>query len=240
MNADKDFYIYTDWKGFYNFERLSTIGKSIYALFYVLKSEKNKYFYKIRSIKVTSQDRPNDTGSAHSYPGKAIDITIKPVEYMLYYAGLIHSLKPYNVYIGTTKYKNNKYILNRHIHIDEYYNKRKNTLYYESAKDKKLYLITKNNINSLLDLYNFSFLDNIRNFGGFKLDTVKYLLTNLPVNEKIKLKDAGYSSLATELKNMSMQNLSKVSPVIWIAGIGITSILILKMLSLLSANNTKK
>jgi hypothetical protein len=186
MNTNKDFYIYTRLKGFHNFDKLNDHGKVMYGIFKILHDRKVDYISRINSIKISSQDRSSDPKSAHYHEGKACDIVIDPPEYMPYFAGLIHAMQPFNLYLGTYRQSGTEILKNLHIHNDSYYGTRKNTLFFESTNGQ-LYSITEKNINDLLKIYKFDLTETVQDFGKFKKDTIKYLLSNLNEADKINI-----------------------------------------------------
>lgn len=186
MNTNKDFYIYTRLKDFHNFDKLNDHGKVMYGIFKILHDRKADYITRINSIKITSQDRSGDPKSAHYRQGKACDIVIDPPEYMPYFAGLIHAMQPFNLYLGTYLQSGTEILKNLHIHNDEYYGVRKNTLFFESTNGQ-LYSITEKNIDDLLKIYKFDLTESFQDFGKFKKDTKKYLLSNLDEADKINI-----------------------------------------------------
>jgi hypothetical protein len=201
-STEKDFYIYTRSKGFHNSEKCNAHSKQLYDIFYQLWKRRNFHFPRVKSIRVTSQDRNSGALSAHYKPDKASDIVIDPPEYMCYYAGILHALTMFNIYLGTVDKDGNR---NLHIHSDHDYSKRTNKLYYEKSRDNKidLYDITKNNIDNLLKVYKFDILDSITDFGIFKSDTIKYLLTNLPESQKLKIYEVTEESLKEKIDRIN-------------------------------------
>lgn len=201
MKTDKNFYIYTRQNKFGNYSKLNAIGQYVISFLFYLQQNSNTYFHRIDSIRVTSQDRTADKTDSPHYKGKAIDIVVSPSCYMPYLFGLMSACLSFNFYLGTYTYSPDKksLIKNNHIHIDNDYSKYQNFKAYEN-QDGLLDYITAENIESILSLYSFGWLESLQNFGMFKDDTLKYILTNYPNGSKLPFSEAVNLSVKEVLK----------------------------------------
>lgn len=195
MITYSNFKIYTRKNGFINKKSLNFMGKAIFIFFNYMKT--NIYFNRINSITITSQDRKDDN-TYHS-DGKAIDIVIDPPPLMLYYGGILSACYSFNILFGS--YKTNEKN-NLHLHIDSTSFNGINKKQIEITIPKKLVDITFDNIDSLLDLYDFSFLESIQNFGKFKNETKYLLLTKFNKNDKKEITFFIRESLEDKIRNL--------------------------------------
>lgn len=202
MADEKDFYIYTRNNKFFNYSKLNDIGKYIYAFLKFLSDNRNDYFHRVNSIKVTSQDRAGDSKTSPHYKGKAFDIVINPPELMPYFAGVMHACLVFNIYLGTYTKINNELIKNLHIHLDQDYSRRKNFKGFEDSAGN-LSVINTGNIEPLLKLYNFGLLTSIQDFGKFEKSTIEYLLTNYNIGNKLAFNEVVNPLLKEKVKDIT-------------------------------------
>jgi len=177
------FKIYSRKDGFYNSEFLNPIGLDLFNILKELKEFHNKYFHRINSISITSLERSNSINSAHYY-NLACDFIIDPIEYMPYFFGVIHAVRPYNIYLGFDN--------DLHIHLDSWEDNP--TLEAAQQTNRKgietnagVKAITGINLDAVLSKYGFSWLESIQDFGLLKEKTRKLLLTYIKKDSKLPI-----------------------------------------------------
>lgn len=102
----------------YNKRDLLPISRAVVDIFKFFSNSSNdaeafEYFEDIEQLNVVSQER---TWSVAHKLGKAVDITIYPLYLLPAFFCFLHRYAPYNIYLS---------LHNRHIHLDEYYDRPK-------------------------------------------------------------------------------------------------------------------